>query len=66
MANNNFNKENTGGKDFYNNSSLKNNIITELCNEITSNENIDINVEKVTNKLNSTLSKWEIILLKIS
>ena len=47
MANNNFSKENLNVKDFYINSILKPNIISELCNEITSNEIIDINVEKV-------------------
>jgi hypothetical protein len=47
MANNNFPKENNMNKEFYNNSALRPNVVAELCNEITANENIDINVEKV-------------------
>lgn len=34
-------------KDFYNNSVLKSNAIAELCNDLTVNETIEPNVEKV-------------------
>jgi hypothetical protein len=34
-------------KPFYNQSLLKQNILTELCNDLTGNEALDINVEKV-------------------
>ena len=34
-------------KDFYTNSILKQNTIAELCNDITINETIDTNLEKV-------------------
>lgn len=46
-ANNNFQKENFVAKEFYSQSVLRNNVVTDLCNEITSNENIDAIVEKV-------------------
>jgi hypothetical protein len=53
MANNNFPREGQNIKDFYNSSVLKPNIVSELCNEITSNEIIDINVEKVSKSIKS-------------
>ncbi len=34
-------------KEFYNNSVVKQNTITDILNDITATENLDINVEKV-------------------
>jgi hypothetical protein len=40
-------KESSSQKDFYGQSVLKPNIIMDLCNDITINETVDINLEKV-------------------
>jgi hypothetical protein len=42
-------KDSPSSKDFYSQSVLKQNIINDLCNDITINETIDINLEKVYN-----------------
>ena len=43
---NNQNENNLNLKNFYNTSVLKNNSISDLCNNLTSTETLDINVEK--------------------
>jgi transcription initiation factor TFIID subunit 12 len=43
---NNQNENNLNLKNFYNSSVLNNNSISDLCNNLTSTETLDINVEK--------------------
>jgi hypothetical protein len=47
MQDQNNNNSNMNSKEFYNQSMIRNNLIHDYVNELSANETIDLNVEKV-------------------